>query len=159
MRVLLILLLASPALAQEIDWKSTAAEAAETLRSYIRFDTTVPPGDVTEAAAFLQGILEREGLGVERYEAAPGKITLVARLKALIHRYEETRDLRLIGGYRPGSDADLDMAIKQVPVIYDVLRQTPGEKPAADSFADLAMALRNAPANQPGGPGNGRARG
>ncbi|WP_425468649.1 flagellar protein export ATPase FliI [Rhizobium straminoryzae] len=67
---------------------------------------------------------------------------LVSRLKALIHRYEETRDLRLIGGYRAGSDPDLDMAIKQVPVIYDVLKQTPGEPPAADSYADLAAALR-----------------
>ncbi len=44
---------------------------------------------------------------------------LVSRLKSLIHKFEETRDLRLIGGYRAGSDADLDMAIKQVPIIYD----------------------------------------
>ena len=89
----------------------------------------------------------------------PDQEKLVARLKALIHRYEETRDLRLIGGYRAGSDADLDMAIKQVPVIYDVLRQTPSEGSAVDSFADLAMALRNAPANQPVGAANARARG
>jgi acetylornithine deacetylase/succinyl-diaminopimelate desuccinylase-like protein len=82
MRVLLLLLLASPALSQEIDWKSTSSEAAETLSRYIRFDTTVPPGNVTEAAAFLQGILEREGLAVERYESAAGKVTLLARLKA-----------------------------------------------------------------------------
>lgn len=75
---------------------------------------------------------------------------LVSRLKALIHRFEETRDLRLIGGYRPGSDADLDMAIKQVPVIYEVLKQTPGERPAADAYADLANALKAAQGgNQP----------
>src|SRR3972149_3333273 len=80
--LLMLLLLTSPAASQEVDWKSTAGEAAETLSRYIRFDTTVPPGDVTEAAAFLQGILEREGLAVERYQAAPGKVTLVARLKA-----------------------------------------------------------------------------
>ncbi len=73
---------------------------------------------------------------------------LVSRLKALVHRFEETRDLRLIGGYRPGSDPDLDMAIKQVPVIYEVLKQSPGEKPAADAYADLANALRAA-AGQP----------
>ncbi len=79
---LVLFLLVSPAASQEVDWKSTADEAAETLSRYIRFDTTVPPGDVTEAAAFLQGILEREGLAVERYQAAPGKVTLVARLKA-----------------------------------------------------------------------------
>src|SRR3989304_127087 len=80
--LLMLMLLASPAVSQEDDWKSTAGEAAETLSRYIRFATTVPPGDVTEAAAFLQGILEREGLAVERYQAAPGKVTLVARLKA-----------------------------------------------------------------------------
>jgi len=75
---------------------------------------------------------------------------LVSRLKTLIHRFEETRDLRLIGGYRPGSDADLDMAIKQVPVIYEVLKQTPGERPAADAYADLANALKAAQGgNQP----------
>ena len=66
----------------------------------------------------------------------------------------ETRDLRLIGGYRPGGDPDLDMAIKQVPIIYEVLKQTPSERPAADSFSDLAMALKNA-----AGPGGAPARG
>jgi flagellum-specific ATP synthase len=77
----------------------------------------------------------------------PDEEKLVARLKSLIHRYEETRDLRLIGGYRPGADPDLDMAVKQVPPIYEVLKQTPGDRPARDSFADLATALKNA-ANQ-----------
>ncbi len=75
----------------------------------------------------------------------------MARLKALIHRYEETRDLRLIGGYRPGADADLDMAIKQVPIIYDVLKQSPADRSSADAFADLATGLRtgNGNVNQP----------
>ncbi len=74
----------------------------------------------------------------------PEEEVLVGRLKALIHRYEETRDLRLIGGYRPGSDPDLDMAIKQVPVIYDILKQTPSEGPSFDAFTDLANALKAA---------------
>jgi flagellum-specific ATP synthase len=69
---------------------------------------------------------------------------LVSRLKALIHRYEETKDLRLIGGYRPGVDGELDMAVKQVPVIYDVLRQMPGERYAVDAFDDLATAMKKA---------------
>jgi len=69
---------------------------------------------------------------------------LVSRLKALIHRYEETSDLRLIGGYRAGTDPDLDMAIKQVPVIYEVLKQTPADGPAADAFDDLAQAMKAA---------------
>ena len=79
---------------------------------------------------------------------------LVSRLKSLIHKFEETRDLRLIGGYRAGSDADLDMAIKQVPIIYDVLKQGPGDPPAEDAYADLAGALRAG-----AGPGNLRQRG
>jgi flagellum-specific ATP synthase len=74
---------------------------------------------------------------------------LVGRLKALMHRFEETRDLRLIGGYRQGADPDLDIAVKQVPVIYEILKQTPGERPARDSFADLANALKAAAQAQP----------
>lgn len=73
----------------------------------------------------------------------PDQEKLVSRLKALVHRYEETRDLRLIGGYRQGSDPDLDMAVRQVPIIYDILKQTPGERPSADAFTDLATALKN----------------
>ncbi len=69
---------------------------------------------------------------------------LVMRLKALIHRYEETRDLRLIGGYRPGADAELDMAIKQAPVIYDILRQAPDAPVSTDAFAELANAMKAA---------------
>jgi flagellum-specific ATP synthase len=78
----------------------------------------------------------------------PDQEMLVSRLKSLIHRFEETRDLRLIGGYRPGSDPDLDMAIKQVPIIYDILKQTPGERPAFDAFTDLANALKAGAAPQ-----------
>lgn len=74
----------------------------------------------------------------------PDQEKLVSRLKVLIHRFEETRDLRLIGGYRPGADADLDMAVKQVPIIYDVLKQSPGDRESLDAFADLAGALKAA---------------
>ncbi|NKN34836.1 flagellar protein export ATPase FliI [Agrobacterium sp. a22-2] len=79
----------------------------------------------------------------------PEQEKLVSRLKTLIHRFEETRDLRLIGGYRAGSDPDLDMAIKQVPLIYEVLKQTPSDRAAVDAYADLAGALKAA-AGQPG---------
>ncbi len=66
---------------QEVDWKTTVGEAVETLQHYLRFNTTNPPGDVTEAASFLQDILEREGLTVKRYEGAPGKVNLATQLK------------------------------------------------------------------------------
>lgn len=79
----LLILLALPTLAlgQEVDWKTTVGEAGDTLQQYLRFDTTNPPGDVTDAAQFLQRILEKENIPVTRYEAAPGKINLAARLK------------------------------------------------------------------------------
>ncbi|MEH6690409.1 MAG: flagellar protein export ATPase FliI [Pseudorhizobium pelagicum] len=85
---------------------------------------------------------------------SPDQEKLVSRLKSLIHRYEETRDLRLIGGYRAGTDPELDMAIKQVPVIYDVLKQSPGEPPSTDAYGDLATALRNAAGQAPAAPTN-----
>jgi len=72
----------------------------------------------------------------------PDQEKLVSRLKALVYRFEETRDLRLIGGYRAGSDPELDMAVKQVPIIYETLKQTPGDRPSFDAFTDLATALK-----------------
>jgi flagellum-specific ATP synthase len=85
---------------------------------------------------------------------SPDQEKLVSRLKSLIHRYEETRDLRLIGGYRVGTDPELDMAIKQVPVIYEVLKQSPGDPPSTDAYGDLATALRNAAGQVPAAPMN-----
>jgi len=67
--------------AQTPDWKALEAEALATLQSYIRIDTSVPPGDVTKAAAMLQRILEREGIPVTRYESGPGRSIVLARLK------------------------------------------------------------------------------
>ena len=77
----------------------------------------------------------------------PDQEKLVSRLKALVRRFEETRDLRLIGGYRPGTDPDLDMAVKQVPIIYETLKQLPNEPAAQDAYADLATALRGGAQN------------
>ncbi|TXM69311.1 flagellum-specific ATP synthase FliI [Methylobacterium sp. WL69] len=68
---------------------------------------------------------------------------LVRRLKAMMARFEETRDLRLMGGYRAGEDAELDQAILLVPRIYEALRQEPGMAPSEDAFLELAQSLRS----------------
>jgi len=68
---------------------------------------------------------------------------LVTRLRQMIARFEDTRDIRLLGAYQPGADPDLDLAVRQVPIIYEALTQTPHDKPSADPFADLAKHLRN----------------
>ncbi|WP_455977782.1 flagellar protein export ATPase FliI [Methylorubrum populi] len=67
---------------------------------------------------------------------------LVRKLKTMMSRFEETRDLRLMGGYRAGSDPDLDQAVTLVPRIYEALRQEPGQPPSRDAFLELAQSLR-----------------
>jgi flagellum-specific ATP synthase len=67
---------------------------------------------------------------------------LVTRLKAMISRFEDTRDIRLLGAYQPGADPELDMAVRQVPLIYEALMQTPKDKLSVDAFGDLARHLK-----------------
>jgi flagellum-specific ATP synthase len=67
---------------------------------------------------------------------------LVTRLKSMISRFEDTRDIRLLGAYQPGADAELDTAVRQVPVVYEVLTQAPSDPPSPDPLADLARHLR-----------------
>jgi flagellum-specific ATP synthase len=75
----------------------------------------------------------------------PEQTTLVSRLRALIARYEETRELRLMGGYTAGSDLVLDQAVKTVPRIYEAMTQSLSSPISQDPFIDLAAALRANP--------------
>ncbi len=67
--------------------------------------------------------------------------TLVTKLRAMIARYEGTRDLRLMGGLQAGVDADLDQAVALTPLIYEALSQGPTNPPSTDAFRELAEAL------------------
>src|SRR5262245_61352775 len=78
---LILLLLSSAASAQTTDWKAVESEALKTLQGYVRINTSNPPGEVTKAADFLQDLLKRDGIDVKRYESAPGRSILLARLK------------------------------------------------------------------------------
>jgi acetylornithine deacetylase/succinyl-diaminopimelate desuccinylase-like protein len=71
----------SPLRAQQPDWKQIEADALKTLTSYVRLNTSNPPGDVTKAADFLVDLLRREGIEVKRYESGPGRSIVLARLK------------------------------------------------------------------------------
>jgi len=73
----------------------------------------------------------------------PEQSRLVGNLRSLIARYEETRDLRLMGGYAAGADPLLDKAVKSAPRIYDAMRQSPDTPPCEDPFIALAAALRS----------------
>ncbi len=59
-------------------------EITRLLQQYVAIDTSNPPGDTTKAADFLAGVLDTEGIPVTRYQSAPGKAILYARLEATV---------------------------------------------------------------------------
>lgn len=74
---------------------------------------------------------------------------LVMKLRAMVARFEDTRDLRLMGGYRAGADPALDKAVELVPRLYEVINQSPDEPPSVDAFRDVARALAPEPPADP----------
>jgi flagellum-specific ATP synthase len=73
----------------------------------------------------------------------PEERELVSKLRAMIARYEDTRDLRLMGGYQPGRDASLDQAVEIVPRIYAAMRQDASAAPSAEPFRELRDMMKN----------------
>lgn len=69
-------------IANAIDWDAVRDEVVRHLQALIRLDTTNPPGNETIAAEYLAGVLREAGIDVEIVEAAPGRGTMVARLRA-----------------------------------------------------------------------------
>jgi flagellum-specific ATP synthase len=69
------------------------------------------------------------------------QVRAVGELKRLVSRFEESRDLRAMGGYLAGADGELDRAVEVVPKLYGVLTQTLGEPPCDDAFREVAAAL------------------
>ncbi len=74
----------------------------------------------------------------------PEERELVSKLRIMIAKYEDTRDLRLMGGYQSGRDSGLDQAIDMVPKIYSAMRQDASAPPSADPFRELRDMLRGA---------------
>jgi flagellum-specific ATP synthase len=72
----------------------------------------------------------------------PEQRQLAAKLKSLVARYEDTRDVRSIGGYQPGGDAELDRAVALVPKLYQALCQAAGDAPSADVFREVATLMQ-----------------
>ena len=73
----------------------------------------------------------------------PEQRKVVGNLRSMIARYEETRELRLMGGYTAGADPVLDRAIKATPRIYEAMNQSMDAPRCEDPFIDLAAALRS----------------
>lgn len=72
----------------------------------------------------------------------PEERELVSKLRTLIAKYEDTRDLRLMGGYQSGRDSGLDQAVDMVPRIYNAMRQDASAAPSADPFRELRDMLK-----------------
>ena len=72
----------------------------------------------------------------------PEERELVSKLRTMIAKYEDTRDLRLMGGYQSGRDSGLDQAIDLVPRIYSAMRQDASAQPSADPFRELRDMLK-----------------
>jgi flagellum-specific ATP synthase len=68
----------------------------------------------------------------------PQQMLAAQRFKQLYNRFEESRDLISIGGYRPGHDAELDRAVSLQPAINAFLCQ---DMTNAVSFEDSIAAL------------------
>jgi flagellum-specific ATP synthase len=81
---------------------------------------------------------------------SPSERDLVSRLRSMISRYEDTRDIRLLGAYTPGSDLELDVAVRQVPLIYEALIQGPESGRSPDPFGDIARHLKSREASDAG---------
>jgi flagellum-specific ATP synthase len=73
----------------------------------------------------------------------PEQRTAVHRLRACIARFEDTRDLRLMGGFQPGTDPELDQAVTLVPKVFAALMQDPTSPPSVDAFREIAEALQS----------------
>ncbi|MEY9400058.1 flagellum-specific ATP synthase [Bradyrhizobium japonicum] len=72
----------------------------------------------------------------------PEERELVSKLRTMIAKYEDTRDLRLMGGYQSGRDSGLDQAVDMVPKIYSAMRQDASAGPSADPFRELRDMLK-----------------
>ncbi len=71
----------------------------------------------------------------------PAQARLASELTGCIQLYEDTRDLRMIGGYKPGADPDLDRAVAVVPQLYDALKQSGNDPAVPNIFAMLSQQL------------------
>jgi len=64
------------------DLSQLESDAINWLQQFIRINTVNPPGNELQAAKYIGGILEKEGIHPEIFESAPGRGFLVARLSS-----------------------------------------------------------------------------
>jgi acetylornithine deacetylase/succinyl-diaminopimelate desuccinylase-like protein len=65
----------------DVDWTRAAAEGLACLKDLLRIDTSNPPGNERPAAECVAAALSREGIPAQILESAPGRASVIARLK------------------------------------------------------------------------------
>jgi acetylornithine deacetylase/succinyl-diaminopimelate desuccinylase-like protein len=79
---LTLLLAATASLASPApDFAAARDEAVHIVQELIRIDTSNPPGNETKAATWIRDRLAQEGVAAQIFESAPGRGSVVARLK------------------------------------------------------------------------------
>jgi acetylornithine deacetylase/succinyl-diaminopimelate desuccinylase-like protein len=79
--VSIVVAMAFAAAAQQPDFAAAKAEATKMLQELVRIDTSNPPGNEIKAAEYIKGVLVKEGIACEIVESAPGRASLIARIK------------------------------------------------------------------------------
>jgi flagellum-specific ATP synthase len=72
---------------------------------------------------------------------SPQQQALVSKLVQMIERYEDTRDIRMIGGYKPGTDPELDECLAVVPRLMSALSQSATDTGLTDAFDRVTRAI------------------
>jgi flagellum-specific ATP synthase len=119
------------------DHNDPVADAVRgTLDGHIVLDRAIAEQGRFPAADVLASLSRMAG---NAWTADQAKAT--SGMRRLIARYEDTRDLRAMGGYVAGADRELDSAVEVVPKLYRLLSQSPDDPPSADAFRDIAEGL------------------
>ena len=79
--LLALLLISTSTFAQKLDAQKSQDEAVQFLSDLIKFDTQDPPGNESQVAHYIEGVLKKEGIASEILEPVPGRASIVARLK------------------------------------------------------------------------------
>lgn len=73
--------MASPLHSPSIDIPRLEAEIVTYLQELIRFNTANPPGNELPAARYIAEVFQREGIAAQVIESAPGRASVVARIR------------------------------------------------------------------------------
>ncbi len=65
----------------EVDWEKVAAETINHFTALLKIDTSNPPGNETEAAKYVERVLEKEDIPSKLYALEPDRANLVARIR------------------------------------------------------------------------------